>query len=269
MTLAIITGNGDLPKLIIKECQKNKQDFIVILIEGQVNHEEYKKYPYHIIQVGHVSQALSILKDNKVTKIVFAGGVKKPSFTNIKVDKQGAVLLSKIIANKIFGDDSILTTITNFFAKKGFKIVGADEIIKDIISTKAILTKKRPTKSDLENIQIAKNALEVMSDIDIGQSIIVQQKQIIGVEAAEGTDNLINRCVKIQFNIGDRAILVKMKKKNQNTKIDLPTIGEKTINNLIKGDYAGIAFKAGSTLILNKEKIIKKANENNIFIIAI
>ncbi len=86
------------------------------------------------MQIGNVSQALSILKDNKVSEIVFAGGVKKPSFTNIKVDKEGAILLSKIIGNKIFGDDNILTTITNFFAKKGFKIIGADQIIKILLA---------------------------------------------------------------------------------------------------------------------------------------
>ena len=138
MTLAIIAGNGDLPKLIIKECEKQKRDFIVILVAGNSNHDDYKKYKNYIVEIGCISRVLTILRENKIKELVFAGGIKKPSFSKVKVDKKGAVLLSKIVANKLFGDDNILTTITNFFKKEGFKIIGADEIITDIIPLEEI-----------------------------------------------------------------------------------------------------------------------------------
>lgn len=269
MTLAIIAGNGDLPKLIIKDCEQKKKDFVVILVAGESNHEEYKKYNSHIIEIGFVSKALKILKENKVKDIVFAGGVKKPSFSAVKVDKKGAILLSKIVANKIFGDDNILTTITKFFAKEGFNIVGVDELINDIVVKKGVLTRTKPKKSDLENIEIGQNSLKTMSNLDIGQAIAIQQKQIIAIEAIEGTDELIKRCKKLAFTKGLKAILVKIKKENQNSKIDLPTIGVKTINNLIKSNFSGIAFKAGSTLVIDKKKVIDLADKNGLFVVSI
>jgi DUF1009 family protein len=266
MTLAIIAGNGDLPKLIIKECQKEKRDFVIILVEGNSNHDDYKGYNSHIVGIGHVSKALAILKENKAKEIVFAGGINKPSFSNIKVDKKGAILLSKLVANKIFGDNNTLTTITNFFTKEGFKIVGADNIIKDIVAKKGVLTSIKPSKMDLDNIKIGQNALELMSDLDVGQAIAVQQKQIIAIEAAEVTDELIKRCNNLQFKTGEKPVLIKIKKKNQSTKVDLPTIGEKTILNLAKANFSGIALKSGSTLILDQSKVISAANKNKIFI---
>ncbi len=269
MTLAIIAGNGDLPKLIIKECEQKNSDFIIILVAGESNHKDYEKYKHHIVEIGHVSKALNILKEHKVKNIVFAGGIKKPSFSNVKVDKKGAVLLSKIIANKIFGDNNILTTITNFFSKEGFNIIGADELITDIVLKKGVLTKTKPKKSDLEDIKIGQDALKTMSNLDIGQAISVQQKQIIGIEAIEGTDELIKRCKKISFEKGSKPVLVKIKKQNQNTKIDLPTIGIQTIDNLIKSNFSGIAFESKSTIILDKKKVIDLADENNLFIISI
>ncbi len=267
--LAIIAGNGNLPKFIIQECQRQKRDFIVILVANQSNYSDYKEYNHHIVEIGHVSKALSILKEHKAKEVIFVGGIKKPSFSHVKVDKKGAVLLSKIVANKIFGDNNILTTITSFFAKEGFKIIGANEVIKDIVAKKGCLTNKKATKIDLENIKIGQKILKLMSDMDIGQAIAIQQKQIIAIEAIEGTDELIKRSYKIQFEKGTKPVLVKIKKHNQNTKIDLPTIGEKTILNLSKANFAGIALEAGSTLIIDKKKVISLANQHNIFITAI
>jgi len=269
MTLAIIAGNGDLPKLIIAECERRKSDFIVILIEGEPSNVHYKSYNHYIVSIGSLGKLLTIFKQNKVQQIVFVGGIQKPSFSNLKVDKKGAVLLSKLISNKIFGDNNILTTITNYFSKEGFKIVGANDIVQDIIAEKGVLTKTKPSKSDLADIKMGENAIKLMSELDIGQAVVVQNKQIIGVEAIEGTDELIKRCGKIRFEKVSKPILIKIKKQNQNTKIDLPTIGVKTINNLIAANFAGIAIKSGSTLIIDKEKIIDLANKNKLFIIAI
>lgn len=266
--LGIIAGKGDLPKLIIEKCQSQNIPFHLILIKNHANPKDYKSLKYDILEYTQIGQVLDILKNNKVAEIVFVGGVKRPSFSEIKTDKKGAVLLSKIVAGKIFGDDNILTIITKFFAKEGFKVVGAHEIISDLVVQKGNLTKFKPNKLDLENIKIGVNALKTMADLDIGQALAVQQKQIIGVEAVEGTDELIKRCAKIAFTKGDKPILVKIKKQNQNKKVDLPTIGVKTISNLAKSGFKGIAFEAGSTLILEREKLVELADKLEIFVIA-
>ncbi|MFZ9469479.1 MAG: LpxI family protein, partial [Rickettsiales bacterium] len=107
------------------------------------------------------------------------------------------------------------------------------------------------------------------SKFDVGQAVIVSQKQIIAVEALEGTDLMIERCRNFNENYCKKAVLIKMKKQNQSTKADLPTIGEKTIINCHNSNIVGIAIQANSTLILDKENVIKKANELGLFITVI
>ncbi len=267
--LAIIAGKGDLPKMIIKKCQEEAREFFVILIHGEASNVDFLEYNHAIIGFGEISKILNILKTNQVKELVFAGGVTKPSMTGMKVDGKGAVLLSKILGNKFFGDDNLLSTIINFFEKEGFRVVGADKIIDDLLAGRGVLGNVKPTAEMLKDIEIGKNALQVMSDLDIGQAIIVQQKQIVGVEAIEGTDALIKRCEDLQFKQGSKAVLVKMKKHNQNTKIDLPALGIETIKNLAKSGFAGVAVQANFCLIINQKEVIKLADELGLFVVGV
>ncbi len=267
--LAIIAGKGDLPKMIIKKCEEQGREFFVILIENEKSNVDFLKYPHTTIGFGEISKILGILKDNKISELVFAGGVTKPSMAAVKVDGKGAILLSRIVGNKFFGDNNLLSTIIHFFEKEGFKVVGADQIIDDLVAKKGVLGSVKPTSEMQKDIDIGREALNVMSELDIGQAIVVQQKQIVGVEAIEGTDNLIKRCHNLQFEQGSKMVLVKMKKQNQNTKIDLPALGVQTIENLGKSNFAGVAVQANYCLIINQKEVIKKADELGLFVIGI
>jgi UDP-2,3-diacylglucosamine hydrolase len=267
--LAIIAGKGDLPKMIIKKCQEQGREFLVILINGEASNVDFLQYEHHIIGFGEISKILGILKTNQIKELVFAGGVTKPSMAGMKVDGKGAILVSKILGNKFFGDDNLLSTIINFFEKEGFRVVGAEQIIDDLLAGKGVLGNIKPNSEMQKDIEIGQHALKVMSDLDIGQAIVVQQKQIVGVEAIEGTDALIKRCADLQFRQGSKAVLVKIKKSNQNTKIDLPALGVETINNLAKSGFAGAAVQSGSCLIINQKEVVRLADELGLFIIGI
>jgi len=267
--LAIVAGKGDLPKMIIKKCLEQGRGFLVILIKDEPSNVDFLQYNHAIIGFGEISKIIDILKINQIQELVFAGGVKKPSMVGMKVDKKGAILASKIVGNKFFGDNNLLSTIINFFEKEGFNIIGADQVIEDLLAKKGVFGCIKPNTQMVGDIEIGRNALLIMSDLDIGQAIVVQQKQIVGVEAIEGTDNLIKRCQNLQFKQGDKAILVKMKKRNQNTKIDLPALGVGTIKNLANSGFAGVAVQENYCLIINCKEVIKLADELGLFIIGI
>ncbi|MFT6333075.1 MAG: DUF1009 family protein [Lentimonas sp.] len=267
--LAIIAGKGDLPKMIIKKCQEEGREFVVILIKDEPSNVDFLEFNHHIIGFGEISKILGILKNNDVKELVFAGGVSKPSMSGMKVDKKGAVLVSKIVGNKLFGDNNLLSTIINFFEKSGFKVVGADKIIDDLVAKRGVLGKIKPSAAMQKDIEIGQNSLKVMSDLDIGQAIVVQQKQIVGVEAIEGTDALIKRCADLKLEKGEKPILVKMKKQNQSTKIDLPALGVQTIENLIESGFAGVVVQADFCLIINQKEVVKLADEKGIFLIGV
>ena len=116
-----------------------------------------------------------------------------------------------------------------------------------------------------KNLNKALSIFKIYGKLDLGQSVIVQNQIILGLEAIEGTDNLIIRCKELKKS-GDKGILVKFSKYKQSKILDVPTIGEKTIKLLKENDYEGVFLEKNYCLILDKEKTIDLADKNNIFI---
>lgn len=267
--IAIIAGRGDLPKMLIDECQKNGRKFSLFLLESEIYQNDYSAFNPSYLKWGAVEFFLHKLREDKIENLVFVGAVNKPNFSAIKVDKKGAVLIAKILANKILGDDAVLKTVISFFEKEGLKVLSIDKLLDCVISTKTTLTKHQPSVENFAEISLGIKAIKAFSKFDVGQSLVVAQKQIIAVEALEGTDEMIQRCQNLTTDYRQNAILVKMKKTKQSTKADLPTIGVKTIKNAVAAGIIGIAIQANSTLVLQKDEVIKAANEAGIFLTVI
>ena len=133
---------------------------------------------------------------------------------------------------------------------------------------KGLLTQTKPTERCFKDITLGVAIERKISEMDIGQSLIIANSYVLGIEAIEGTDNLIKRCAPF-LSETKAGVLVKIKKKNQEKKIDLPVIGENTIKNVHKANLAGIALEAGSSIIINKARVVEMADELGIFIIGI
>lgn len=267
--LAIFAGRGPLPMMLIEDCQKKGRKFTIFLLEGEDYTIDYSAFNPFKIAYGELEKFLTLLNQNQIKNIVFIGGVTKPNFSALKVDKRGAGLLAKILANKILGDDAVLRTVIKFFEKEGFRILRIDQLLDCVVSEKSTLTKIQPTKENLEDIAVGVKAIKTFSQFDVGQSIVIAQKQIIAVEALEGTDEMIKRCKNLKVDYTKAAVLVKMKKIKQSMKADMPTIGVETIKNCAASKICGIAIQANSTLVLQKDEVIKTADELGLFLTVI
>lgn len=263
--LGIFAGRGSLPMMLIEDCQKKNRPFVLFLLQGEKYDIDYSAFNPTTLAYGEVEKFLKILHENKVKNLVFIGGVTKPNFSSLKVDKTGALLLAKILANKILGDDAVLRAVIKFFEKQGLKILRIDQLLDCMVSQKSTLTTVAPSAQQLEDIALGVKAIRHFSNFDVGQSLVVAQKQIIAIEALEGTDEMISRCKNLRQN----SVLIKMKKAKQSMKADLPTIGVVTIKNCAAVGISGIAVQANSTLILQKDDVIKTANELGLFLTVI
>jgi DUF1009 family protein len=176
-------------------------------------------------------------------------------------------LLAKVLKAKLLGDDKLLTTITDFFGQHGFKIVSAADILTDLCQKRGLVGSVKVKDGDIKSVKVVEDFLDNISSFDVGQSAVILNKQIIALEGFEGTDNMIKRCGEF---LSDKkgAILVKMPKKGQNDKIDMPVIGVDTIEALKVNNFAGVAIKADGVMIIDKDLVVKKADEYGIFIIA-
>lgn len=265
--LGIVAGNGNLPISIIRECENNKIKPFIIILKDFAKESDYKNFTHKTLSLGDVGKAISFFKKNKIKHIVFAGGVKKPDLKTIWPDLKGFFLLLKLLKCKIFGDDTILQTTIKFLEKEGFEILPVDKIVKDIKISQGIAgTVDLPNNDYLNDIELGIKVLKQIGDLDIGQSVIIQNGMVIGIECIEGTEKLIERCGKLKYTTGRKPILVKIKKSKQTRKIDLPAIGEDTIIQVKQAGFAGIAIDSENGLVINRESTISLANKNKIFI---
>ena len=266
--IALIAGNGSLPEKVILDFLKSNRDIFVILIGNTPAPPSIDKVPHAIINIGLIGKCISTLRKENITDIVFAGGLQRPKIKDLRLDATGIKLVAKITKAKFIGDNSLLSLIIDFFEKAGFNIIGVDQILPEILMPKGIIGKIKPTHSEFNDIKSGSKLARNIGSLDIGQSVIIQDGIIIGVEAIEGTDELIKRCSKLQIG-GKGGILIKMKKPNQDIRIDLPTIGTKTVETAHDNGLAGIAIEADSALIIDQELVAKTADKLGIFVIGI
>jgi DUF1009 family protein len=266
--LGIIAGGGALPGLIAEGSRKLGKDFFVIAFTGYTDPAWAEQYPHKWFRLGQIGGIIREMKKQKAETVVFAGHIERPTlkhaWTQLRPDWHGLMMMFRLLRRPL-GDDALLRTITEYIEKRGLNVVGADQLVPDSLMPRGILTMKNPTADEGKDIDYATNILRAWAELDQGQSIVVQHGIILGVEAAEGTDELIRRCGQYKRK-GTGPVLVKIKKPQQDRRLDLPTIGENTIKNAIAAGFSGIAVQANEALFLQPLACVREADKNGLFI---
>lgn len=271
--LGILAGNGSLPLYIAERTKKAGRDVFIVGIEGTAS-KEIENYPHQWVKWGEVDKLFKTLKKENVEQILFIGGVSRPEFKNIHFDFGMIRNLRFVFSLTMGGDDTILTNIVNFVEKKGLQIVGAHEVAPELTADGGTFTKKKPSKIDRKDIQKGIKTVLSLGEMDIGQGAIVAREYVLCVEAAEGTDNMLKRAKGLrQWGKGwlnkRHGVLVKLPKPNQELRIDMPTIGPRTIELVADAGLNGIAIVENKVLISEKQKTIDLANQLGVFIIGL
>ena len=271
--VTIIAGRDNLPLQILQSCLKQKFNVCVLLMDGCANADDYQPYKQsngvemHPVPPFDLVQMISMMKSNGTTHVVFAGGVNRPTLSQFKLGFSGWMFFLKRGIDGL-GDNGAVRILTDFIASRGFVVLGAHDFVQSVFD-KGALGKIKPTASDKKSIARAVDVLNIMSPADVGQSIICQNGRVLGIEAIEGTDNLIKRCSEWVRDDKAGAVLVKMQKIGQSKQIDMPTIGIQTIISAHKYGLAGVAFDHRGCLLVEKEKIIAKADQLGLFLVAV
>lgn len=267
--LAIIAGRGDLPALLIDAAIAQGRDIFILAIRGDTNPEIVTPHPHRWIEMANIASTLEILKAEQIKELVMAGGLSRPSLKALRPNAVTARLIARIGKSFFGGDDSLLKAVVSVFEEEGIRVIGAEDLLHDLLAPEGLLTTAQPTTQAAEDI---KRGIDLMRDIgrlDIGQGLIICNGQVIGVEALEGTDALIARCGELMAARGEtyRGVLVKIKKPSQESRVDLPSIGPKTITHLQQWGFAGVAVEAGGALLIRKTEMIALANQHQCFIL--
>ena len=264
--LAIVAGGGRLPWLLRESCQLTGREYIFLAVEGEVR-SNCPFVPDKWIRLGQWGANLDFLRSKQIKEIVFAGTIKKPNLKELQLDSRGAAFMTRLGFSWL-GADSILSTVLKELESEGFDVISPDSLLTDILSKEGAYGKVLPSKEDMRDIQRGINVIKKIGELDIGQAVVIQDGIVIGVEAIEGTDEMLRRC-KILLDAKKSGVLVKFSKPGQERRIDLPTIGIKTIEIASESGIKGIAIEAGGALVINSKDVSRIADELGLFVFGV
>jgi DUF1009 family protein len=269
-TLGIIAGGGDLP-LAIAECAvESGRDVFIAALLGMAD-EGVAKYAHDWASIGEAGKILRLLRDHGCDDILLAGKVSRPKWADVKFDAKGLMVLPKVVAAGLKGDDSILRLLVSTIEAEGFHIVGAVEAAPALLATVGVLGRVMPTDQDRSDIALAAKTVRRLGELDVGQAAAVCEGLVLAVEAAEGTDAMIARVGTLGDNLRGtpakpKGVLVKAPKSTQDRKTDLPVIGVETVHKTAAVGLRGIAVEAGGALIVNHRGVIAAADAAGLFV---
>jgi DUF1009 family protein len=264
--LGIIAGGGSAPRFLVEACQKLGREFYVICLQGQADEGFAADLPHVWLPLGAGAKLKALVEEQNIKEIVMIGRVRRPSLLEIKPDWLALKVLTKIGINML-GDDALLRSIGKAMEEEGgVRIVGVQEIFTDLLTPAGQLGRIAPDDDAHKDITRGIAVARALGQLDVGQSVIVQQGIVLGVEAIEGTDALIKRSATLRRE-GAGGVLVKIAKPQQDNRYDLPTIGPDTIRALIGAGLRGVALETGRSLLIERERTVAMADEAGIFIL--
>jgi len=263
--LAIIAGRGQLPLDAAISCQARKKPFVLVGFKGMYDPKQFRGMPVMQIESpGLVDALLGSLREQGVDEVLMIGSWARPSMSALKVDEKGKELRNRLIKS-VLGDNGLLRFVREQFEQAGFKVVGTRGLIPNLFMEAGTPTAAIPDEQTLQDIKLGFKYLAHNSEFDVGQAVVVQQGQIIAVEARQGTDKLIKEAQRIKYP-GPKPVLVKAMKQGQEDVVDLPTIGPRTIKSVAKAGFAGLAITADTTQVVDKAAVIKACDRYGLFL---
>jgi DUF1009 family protein len=266
--LGILAGGGPLPARIVQSCLASGREVFVIAFNDETDPSTCEGVAHLWVPLGKVGTTVKRLKAEHCVEVVLAGPIRRPSFSKLKPDMRALKLLGKIGKAKGQGDNAILSLLVEELEGEGFRVVGADDLLSDVAAPGGIMSEKTPSERDQADIEMAARVASALGALDVGQAVVVQQGVVLGVEAVEGTDALLERCAGLKRE-GRGGVLVKLKKPEQERRADLPTIGSDTVRRAAEAGLHGIAVEEGQSLILDRADMVAEANRLGIFVVGI
>ena len=262
--LGLIFGETDFPLEILKKVKKKHIKYLIIDLTKRKRFKKNKNF--YAVSIGQFGKIIKILKENRCKKVLFAGKVKKPNFSKIKLDFRGIYYIPRIIKSSKLGDAALLKEIIKILKKERIKTVSSLTFNSELTLKKGTYSKIKPNRKDRIDIKKATLVLSKLGKYNFSQGTVVRDNKVVAIEDRGGTEKMLQKC-KIQ-GIKNTGVLVKFPKKKQDLRVDLPTIGLKTLKQCKSSGLKGVVLKSKQNIFLGRKKCINFANKNKMFITA-
>jgi len=272
--LAIICGGGSLPLAVAEFVAGRGRPVVLFPIYGAAEGGSFERFTHHWVYVGQIGKFQRHARAAGCRDVVFIGALVRPSIWQVHPDFKGLTCVARTLAGMRGGDNHLLSTMGRILEQDGFRLLGAHEVAPEILVPQGTLARAQPTERDQGDIALGLDYLHAASPFDVGQAVVVAGRHVLAVEAAEGTDGMLDRVAALRASGRIRAplgsgVLVKAPKRGQDLRFDMPSIGPRTVEGIVRAGLAGIAVVAGSTIVAEPERLVQAADRAKIFVIGI
>jgi hypothetical protein len=272
--LAIICGGGSLPAAVAAAVAKRGRQPVMFGIKGWADGAVVERYAHHWIAIGQAGRFFRLARAAHCREVLFIGTVLRPPLRQLRLDWQTIRLMPRVFRFFRGGDDTLLSGVAGVAESGGFKVVGVKDVAPEVLMPEGVLGGFAPSPRDRADIARALALIGALGPFDVGQAAVVANNHVLAVEAAEGTDNLLDRIAEMR-RVGritaapGIGVLVKAPKPGQDRRFDLPSIGPRTVEKLARAGLAGLAVTAGSTMIAEADAVMAAADREKIFLLGV
>ena len=257
--IGLFLGDTDFSDAVLQKIKKlNKKYFI---IDFSKSNKFKKDINSHRISIGKFGKIIRLIKEKKSKKVLFAGKIAKPKFSTLRLDLKGVYYMPSILKAAKLGDAAIIKAIIKILDNENIKVISSIFFNQELTVKSGNYTKLKPNMSDSKSIKKGISYFNKLNNLDHIQAVIVKDNTILAIEDRQGTKKMLSK-----LNKKSEGILIKLPKKKQDLRMDLPTIGLQTLKDCKKYGLKGIVLKSKKNIFLDKAKCISFANKNKIFI---
>ena len=260
--IGLIFGDTDFPNQILKTIKKKKIKYLIIDLSKTKKFRQNKKT--YSVALGQFGKIINILKKNNCKNVLFAGKVNKPNLSKLRLDLKGVYYIPRIIKASKLGDVAILKEIIKILAQNKIKTENSLKFNPELTLKKGNYSKIKPNKQDKLDIKKAIKTLNSLKQYNFSQGVVVRNNKVVSIESKGGTKKMLEKSRNKKFK--NHGVMVKFPKKKQDLRIDLPTVGLKTMKQSKAAGLKGIVVKNKQHIFLDKNKCISFANKNRMFI---
>lgn len=269
--VAIICGGGTFPQTVAEAVMRQGRRAVLFPLRGFADPDVVERFPHHWMKIGQVGWFLKTARSEGVRDVIMIGSLVRPAISQLALDWQTLLVLPRVIRAYYGGDDHLLSGVARIFEHHGFRLLGAHEVAPDILVPEGALGSRKPDDTDNADIARGLALLHAIGPFDVGQAVIVANNHVLALEAAEGTDRMLERVAELRRSGRIRkqkgGVLVKAPKPGQDRRFDLPSIGPRTIAGAAQAGLSGIAVIAGGTIVAEPQALIEAADKAGLFVV--
>lgn len=263
--IGLIAGEGNFPVVIAQAAQSEGVEIHTFGVAG-LAHESLRRFSasFQLLRLTELSRLIELCHQHGVRHVIMAGRVPhNVLLKQISFDRRMIKLLGGLSNKKA---DSLLKAAVDELEKENIQVLDSTMFIKSCMPERGLLTQRVPPTEDiLREINFAYPIAKEVGRLDVGQTVVVKNQIVVGVEALEGTDGLIKRAYPLA---GEGTVFVKVSKPRQDMRFDVPVIGLTTIRNLASARASALCLTAHESLFFDRAEAIELAEQNRICLIA-